>query len=82
MEWEDKVKMVYLLNNGLYQEAVDLFSKEEDWDEQAVTMFVCGFDLTKCGLLEPIKERICNATTEDFKTALRLALIQEHFNKD
>ena len=82
MEWEDKVKMVRLLNNGLYQEAVDLFNKEEDWDEQAVTMFVFGFDLTKCSLLEPIKERICNATTEDFKTALRLALIQEHFNKD
>lgn len=82
MEWEDKVNMVRLLNNSLYQEAIDLFSNEEDWDEQAVTMFVFGFDLTKCSLLEPIKERICNATTEDFKTALRLSLIQEHFNKD
>ena len=82
MEWEDKVKMVDLLNNGLYQEAVDLFGEERDWDGQAVIMFINGFDLTKCSLLEPIKERICNATTEDFRTALRLALIQEHFNKD
>lgn len=81
MKWEDKVNMVRLLNNGLYQEAVDLFSKEQDWDEQAVIMFITGFDLTKCNLLEPIKERICNVTTEDFRTAMRLALIQEHFNK-
>lgn len=81
MKWEDKVNMVRLLNNGLYQEAVDLFSKEQDWDGQAVIMFINGFDLTKCNLLEPIKERICKVTTEDFRTAMRLALIQEYFNK-
>lgn len=81
MKWEDKVNMVRLLNNELYQEAVDLFSKELDWDGQAVIMFINGFDLTKCNLLEPIKERICNVTTEDFRTAMRLALIQEFFDK-
>ena len=82
MKWEDKAEMIRLLNNRLYQEAVDLFSKEQNWDGQAVTMFVFGFDLTKCDLLEPIKERLCQVATEDFRTAMRLALIQEYFNEN
>lgn len=81
MKWEDKIEMVRLLNNGQYKEAVDFFSKEQDWDEQAVEMFVNGFDLTQCELLEPIKERICSVKVVDFRTAVRLAVIQDLFDK-
>lgn len=81
MTWEDKGEMIRLMNNGLYKEAVELFSKEQDWDDQAVTMFVFGFDLTQCNLLEPIKDRITKVQTEDFRTALRLGVIQAYFDK-
>ena len=75
MTWEDKGEMIRLMNNRLYKEAVELFSKEQDWDDQAVTMFVFGFDLTQCNLLEPIKDRITKVQTEDFRTALRLGTV-------
>ena len=80
MTWEDKIEMVKLLNNGKYKESVDLFGKEEDWDEQSLSMFVSGFDLTQCDLLEPIKERITKVETNDYRTALRLGLIQAYFD--
>ena len=81
MKWEDKGEMIRLLNNGKYEEAVGFFGKEQDWDDQAVEMFVLGFDLTKCALLEPIRERITKVNTPDFRTAMRLAVIQEELDK-
>ncbi len=80
MTWEDKKEMVKLLNKRKYEDAVDLFSKEEDWDEQSLSMFVFGFDLTQCELLEPIKERITKVKTNDYRIALRLGLIQAYFD--
>lgn len=81
MTWENKTEMIRLLNNEKYEEAVDFFRKENDWDDQAVEMFVLGFNLTKCELLKPIKERIVNVTSPDFRTAFRLAIIQEELEK-
>ena len=69
--------MVSLLNNGKYKEATEMFANETDWDDQAVNMFVTGFDLCKCELLEPIKERLCHWDTDDFRTAMRLAYIEQ-----
>lgn len=82
MKWENKIEMVRLLNNGYYKDAVEFFGKEEDWDDQAVDMFVTGFDLTQCELLKPIKEKICNVKSENFRIAMRLAVIQEYFDKE
>ena len=81
MTWDDKGEMIRLLNNGMYKEAVDFFGKEKDWDDQAVEMFVLGFDLTQCELLEPIRERITSVQTYDFRTAMRLAHIQLELDK-
>ena len=77
MTWENKIEMVKLLNNEKYEEAVELFGKEQDWDDQAVEMFVLGFDLTQCEFLEPIKERITTVKTNDWRTAVRLAVIEQ-----
>ena len=80
MTWEDKGELVRLLNNGLYKEAVKFFGNEDDWDDQAVSMFVLGFDLSQCELLEPIRDRITEVQTNDFKTAIRLGVIQNYFD--
>lgn len=81
MTWDDKIEMAKLLNNGKYEEAVEFFGKEQDWDAQAVDMFVTGFDLLKCELLLPIKERIINAEPSDFRTAFRLSFIRSELEK-
>ena len=79
MEWENKVEMIRLLNNGLYEEAVKMFGEEKDWDEQAIEMFILGFDLNRRELLEPIKDRILSVQSSDFRTAMRLSVIYNHF---
>ena len=53
---------------------------EEDWDDQCIDMFVTGYDLTQCVFLSPIKDRICQAKTNDLKVALRLSAIQAWFD--
>ena len=80
MRWDDLVKLTKLLNNQEYKEAVEFFSKL-DWDDMAISVFVYGFDLTKCELLIPIKDRICSVKTEDLRVAIRLSLIEETLNK-
>lgn len=77
MTWDDKIELVKLLNNEKYEEAVEFFGKEQDWDEQAVIMFVTGFDLSKYELLLPIKERIEKETSPDMMTAMRLSFMCE-----
>ena len=82
MSWEDKCKMVSLLNEGNYKEAVNLFAKEQDWDDQAVDMFVTGFDLTQCELIRPIKERFRAITTGNFLVSIRLAALNKLLESD
>lgn len=80
MNWDDKIKLVTALNNGKYEDAVEMMRMENDWDDQCVDMFVNGFDLTKSNLLSPIKDRICSTDTNSFRVALRLSAIQAYFD--
>ena len=45
MEWNDKIQMAKLLNNGKYAEAVE-FIKDKEIDAQAMDIFITGFDLS------------------------------------
>lgn len=73
MEWSDKVELAKLLNNACYAEAVD-FVKGKDIDAQAMDIFITGFDLTKIGLLQPIKDVILSYDSQllDWRSAVRL----------
>lgn len=80
MEWEDKTEMARLLNNGMYKEAVDFISDKE-MDNQAVDMFLTGFNLTNIELLRPIKELFANINSGhfSFRSGIRLEIIKEYF---
>lgn len=50
MDWDKKVQMTALLNQGRYEEAASYYYGNEDWDNpdpQALDMFCNGFDLTE-----------------------------------
>ena len=78
MEWNDKVSLAKLLNNGKYAEAVD-FLKGKDIDAQAMDIFITGFDLTKVELLQPIKDVILSYDSQllDWRSAVRLETAKE-----
>lgn len=73
MEWNDKIEMAKLLNNGNYAEAVE-FIKDKEMDAQAMDMFITGFDLSQWKLLEPIRNLILSYDSGalDFRSALRM----------
>ena len=81
MDWNTKIEMVKALNNGNYEQAVSIFSQDEDWDSQAIDMFITGFNLSEYRLLEPLKERILNTDSEylPLRAALRWETIREAF---
>ena len=78
MEWNDKIEMAKLLNNGNYTEAVE-FIKDKEVDAQSMDIFIAGFDLTQCELLEPIREFILSYDSEllDWRSSFRLKSIKE-----
>ncbi len=78
MEWNDKIEMANLLNNGNYAEAVE-FIKDKELDAQAMDMFITGFDLSQWKLLEPIKSLILSYDSGmlDWSGTLRLELAKE-----
>ena len=82
MTWEEKVVMVKFLNDGNYEEAVSYISGKEV-DNQAMDMFVTGFDLTKMDLLNPIKDFVMNFDSGllDFRSGLRLETMKEYFKE-
>ena len=82
MTWEEKVVMVKFLNDGNYEEAVSYISGKEV-DNQAMDMFVTGFDLTKMELLKPLKDFIMNFDSGllDFRSGLRLKTMKEYFKE-
>ena len=82
MTWDEKVVMVKLLNDGDYEDAVSYIS-EKEVDNQAMDMFVTGFDLTKMELLKPIKDFIMNFDSGllDFRSGLRLETMKEYFKE-
>mgnify|MGYP003451213853 FL=1 len=79
MTWDEKVEMVKFLNNGNYEEAVSYIS-EKEVENQAMDMFVTGFDLTKMELLNPIKDFVMNFDSGllDFRSGLRLETMKEY----
>ena len=83
MDWNNKTELAKLLNNQKYEEAISMFSKEDEWDYQAIEIFVTGFDITKCDLLEPIKDRFLKLEDEkivdslSFRSSIRLLTIIE-----
>ena len=79
MTWDEKVEMVKFLNDGNYENAVSYIS-EKEVDNQAMDMFVTGFDLTKMDLLNPIKDFIMNFDSGllDFRSGLRLEIMKEY----
>ena len=82
MTWEEKVEMVKFLNDGNYENAVSYIS-EKEVDNQAMDMFVTGFDLTKMDLLNPIKDFVMNFDSGllDFRSGLRLETMKEYFKE-
>ena len=82
MEWNDKIEMAKLLNNGNYAEAVE-FIKDKDMDAQAMDMFFTGFDLSQWKLLEPIRSFILSYDSGmlDFRSALRMTFAKEELLK-
>ena len=78
MEWNKKRKMAALLNKGQYKEAVDLMKDEQDWDGQAVDMFITGFDLSQSHLCGEIKDRLIEYDSGklDWRSALRLETLK------
>ena len=79
MTWEEKVEMVNFLNDGNYENAVSYIS-EKEVDNQAMDMFVTGFDLTKMDLLNPIKDFVMNFDSGllDFRSGLRLETMKKY----
>lgn len=82
MEWDDKIEMAKLLNNGNYAEAVE-FIKDKKMDAQAMDMFIIGFDLSQWKLLEPIRNLILSYDSGmlDFRSALRMEFAKEKLLK-
>lgn len=82
MEWNDKIQMAKLLNNGKYAEAVE-FIKDKEIDTQAMDMFITGFDLTQCALLEPIRNFILSYDSGglSWRSSLRLEFAKEELLK-
>jgi hypothetical protein len=82
MTWDEKIEMVKFLNNGEYEQAVSYISGKEV-DNQAMDMFVTGFDLTKMELLKPLKDFIMNFDSGllDFRSGLRLETMKEYFKE-
>ena len=78
MKWDKKVKMATLLNKGQYKEVVDLMKDEQDWDSQAVDMFITGFDLSWFHLCGEIKDRLLeyNSVGMDLTSRLRLEMLK------
>ena len=78
MKWDKKVKMATLLNKGQYKEVVDLMKDEQDWDSQAVDMFITGFDLSLSHLCGEIKDRLLeyNSAGMDLTSRLRLEMLK------
>ena len=93
MEWNDKIEMAKLLNNGKYKEATDYYLSHDVWsswdDIQALSMYANGIDLTKasdCMLFEgKLKELQTNYREQYSNLGLRelarLAMLQDEFEK-
>lgn len=78
MEWNEKIELCTLLNNGEYADAVE-FIRNKEIDPQAMDMFITGFDLTMYQILQPIKDIILSydGSKLDWRSEFRLELLKE-----
>lgn len=78
MEWNEKIELCTLLNNGEYADAVEFIGNKEI-DPQAMDMFITGFDLTMYQILKPIKDIILSydGSKLDWRSKFRLELLKE-----
>lgn len=83
MTWEEKTKMIVQFNEGEYEQGTQTFIDNIDTvDEQGIDMFFTGIDLTKETLSKSINnhkmiaEKLKDAKTESFRTAMRMALYE------
>ena len=82
MEWNDKIELCTLLNNGKYADAVE-FIGNKNIDPQAMDMFITGFDLTKFQMLQPIRDIILSYDSSKlgWRSSFRLELLKEKLLK-
>lgn len=84
MNWEEKTKMIRHFNNDEYEEGTQTFIDNIDnADDQAIDMFFNGIELTKETLSKSISnhkiiaEKLKDAQTNSFRTAMRMALYEK-----
>jgi hypothetical protein len=84
MNWEEKTKMIQHFNNEEYEQGTEVFLNNINIvDEQAIEMFFTGIDLTKETLSKSINnhkiiaEKLKDAKSGSFRTAMRMALYEE-----
>ena len=82
MIWDEKVKMVGLLNNGQYADAVE-YVRDKEIDPQAMDMFVTGFDITEYELLRPVEDIITSydSNSLDWRSGVRLETMKQFLKK-
>lgn len=83
MDWESKTKMLVHFNRDEYEEGTQIFLDNIDSvDDQGIDMFFTGVNLTTESLSKAadnhkiIAEKLKNAKTESFRTAMRMAAYQ------
>lgn len=85
MTWEEKTEMVTLLNKGEYSKATKLiFDAKDTIDDQAVDMFLTGFELVveniiakEIAMHEVLNTKFNAMQTGSIRTAMRMALYEE-----
>ena len=84
MNWEEKTKMIRHFNSEEYEQGTQIFIDNLDTvDEQGIDMFFTGIELTKETLSKSldnhkiINEKLKDAKTESFRTAMRMALYEQ-----
>lgn len=65
MTWDEKVEMVTAFNNDDIDVAVKIFSDANEWDSQALNMFLNSFNILQIEKLLPIKERFIAINVDD-----------------
>ena len=65
MTWDEKVEMVTAFNNDDIDTAVKIFSDADEWDSQALDMFLNSFNILQIEKLLPIKERFIAINVDD-----------------
>lgn len=84
MTWEEKAKMVSMLNKGEYKQAKDLilhYHKTEGLDEQAVVMFVNGYSVIDKSLDSELIQALSSVEVGDLRAKLRIEIMKDLIGK-